>query len=255
MQPDDETWPAASGGRSVPARRSSRSCGSKAYEPLAAAVLDGAVSRVSDVVAGRLRAAAHRRSARRAGAAAAARARPGQLHARVRGARPRRDQGRAGRRAAARAARSRRRTRARAAVVARSARSAQIGDAARRRAARRARRANADTRSERPARSGHRARHAEGAPTGCRCVQDLLTDDWPTMRAAALRARRGDRSGELPRRARRAWSPIATGACARRSPTCSATLAAELAIDRGCARCSRTRTSASSRRCSPRWRG
>ena len=30
-------------------------------------------------------------------------------------------------------------------------------------------------------------------------IQELLTDDWPTLRAAAVRATRGDRAGRLPR--------------------------------------------------------
>ncbi len=140
-----------------------------------------------DVVAGRLRAAAHRGPARRAGAAGSCSARPGE-YTRAFAAR--------GLGALKDAAARRRRsspllepaaTAGCELTVAAIRALAQIGDAERpppllaaRRHADGATRTSGSRRSRRSARCG--------PPTGCRSVQDLLTDAWPAMRAAALRA-------------------------------------------------------------------
>ena len=156
-----------------------------AYEPLAAAVLDNGVAG-DDLVAGRLCARPHRGPARASRRCCSCSPSQGKYSVGVCRARPRRDQGRGGGRAAERARFKRPRRRSRCMVSAIRALAA-IGDARGRRAARRSSR-----RIRRPTRtSGSRSVTALGAlkaADGLPIVQDLLSDPWPTMRAAALRA-------------------------------------------------------------------
>ena len=82
-------------------------------------------------------------------------------------------------------------------AVRRCGRSAQLADRRSGAAARR-RRCSAGARSERRGSRRSTALGAhEGRATDCRSLQDLLTDQWPAMRAAAFRAARRDRSRQL----------------------------------------------------------
>ena len=70
------------------------------------------------------------------------------------------------------------------------------------------------------------------AADGLPLVQDLLSDPWPAMRAAALRAAAAIDPDSFRRSCCRAWTPIRSGRSARRSRPCSATLPAEVALGR-----------------------
>ena len=155
-----------------------------AWDALSAAVLDGGRP-ISQLVAGRVRAAAHQRPARAAGAA---RARLGQraatrrpsrcaASARLKDADRRPSRAPAARRQAAARSDRRRRCARRPTFEAR-----------RRRRADHAYRRRCERASQPAARSRDRARHAARRRRRYAVVQDLMTDPWPVMRIAALRA-------------------------------------------------------------------
>ena len=217
MQPDDEAAPIAPEAEAFKLGLFAL-VRLKAYDPMAAAVDRGRPAG-DDVVAGRVRAAARRRSAGGARPAATARSQRA-LHARVRRARARHAQGR------------RRRSKPLLALLEPAAKAgleltvaairalAQLGatDAA----AALARLAGTPTRApEHPARGRHGARHdargrraadgpgSAGPTSGRSCARPRCAPPPPSIRRAS--------SPCSP-----AWSPIATGASARRSPRRSA---------------------------------
>ena len=216
----------------------------KAYDPIAGGRPHGQPAG-DDVVAGGVRAAAGRRSAGGARAAATARSQRA-LHARVRRPRPRHPQGRVGGEAAHRPARSRREGRGRADgrgdPRARSARGDGCGRFARA-AGRHANRA-----PQHPPRGGEGARAGSARPTGWRWCRICWTDEWPDLRAAALRAAAAiDQesfmvvlAGLEPDRHWRVRTALAETL---------GTLPAEQRNRTAAHRCCRTRTSVSSRRC------
>ena len=172
---------------------------------------------------------------------------PGRYTARVRGARPRRAEGRRPSMPLCGAARAAGQGTPLEVAVSAFARSAQIGAPDARGAAR----ARSLTRRRRDPQRRARGVTALGAharpPTACR-RQDLLTDDWPAMRAAALRAAAAIDPEAFPLRAVRAWSRTATGSCGPRWPTSLGVARPRGRARRGSARCSTGRGQARRRR-------
>ena len=196
MAPDDEQWPKTPEADAVRLGLFAL-VRQKGYEPLAAAVQDpsGRSSGWWPVAFALQRI---ERSARDSGAAAAgADARP--LHARVRRARPGRAQGRRRRcRCFARCSSRRRATPSVSFSVVRALgadRRAGSG-ASRLIALLTAEKTDPNLRLE-----AVTALATLKSQAALPYVQELLTDDWPTMRAAAVRAAGRDRSGGLPHRA------------------------------------------------------